>query len=114
MTFSNIVICIMLLVPVSHVGYCVYVLPILWFWGAQALRARTSNLSILAIFAVMVLWFLVLARPWPSDGDRHTIGALDYSVPFVANLIALTCSVVGQRFAFRTSASTRISVLAST
>lgn len=97
LTFWHIVVCCVLILPVSHVAYCVYVLPILWLWGAKALRKRAEDLKIVLVFTVMMAWWLVLTNGWPADGSSPHITALSYSVPFVAKLLALTASVLGQR-----------------
>lgn len=101
LTFWHVVACCVLLLPVSHVAYCVYALPILWLWAARVLQVRTvrvGDLKIVAIFTVIAACWLVLTIAWPTDGSSPRITALSYSVPFIVTLVALTASVLGQRF----------------
>lgn len=55
----------------------------------------------LAIAALLVVWWIVLTRSWPSDSSPASISAVRYSVIFVANLAALTVSVIGEQTVLR-------------
>lgn len=94
--------CVVLLLPVSHAYYTVYFLPLLWHWSARALRSAwrdPATLGVLGVLAVLVSWWLILVKVWPSDGPRSPwTSSLDIGVVFLANLLACTASIVGARY----------------
>ena len=93
----NVVFCVLLILPVSHRQYAIYVLPLLWWWVARSLREGPIDRRELAIVAVLVLWWIDQTITWPYNGSPATIPAFHYCVPFVADMIACTMSVLGAR-----------------
>ena len=108
LAFWNVVFCIVLVLPISHIWYAVYGLPILWCWIAQAMtETPRPRAAVIGVTAVLVLWWLVLNKTWPDNGSSVAISSLRYSVAFAANLLACTASVLGARWLARpASAST--------
>ena len=80
-----------LLVPVSHLGYLIFVLPLLWYWVARALRQEHRSLAGLAVLSV---WWLVAERPWPDNGSGATLSALRYDVPFLVTYASSVASAL--------------------
>jgi hypothetical protein len=97
--FWNVVACVVLLVPVSHSYYTLYLLPILWIWAGRWLAAPRSGGTVLVVAGLLMLWWLVLFHiNWsPIANGSPTESSLRVSVIFFANLAAVTVSVVGDR-----------------
>lgn len=87
---------IVLLLPVSHQTYSVLALPLLWLWLSRVASGSRRDPVTLVTTALLVVWWLVLTRSWPSDSSPASISAVRYSVIFIANLAALTVSVLGE------------------
>jgi hypothetical protein len=101
----NVTFCLVLLLPVSHLAYTLYALPVLWVWGARVLRNRPWDLREVAVLAVLVLWWLVQTKSWPDSGSSAAISSIRYSVVFAADLVACTASVLGARFVLGSEAA---------
>jgi hypothetical protein len=97
LTFWNVSFAIVLLLPVSHLNYTLFALPVLWLWSARALSERTIRRPEVAIAGALVLWWLVLNKTWPGEGSSAAISSLRYCVPFLANMVACTISILGLR-----------------
>lgn len=95
----NVTLCIVLVLPVSHLAYTLYALPILWVWSSRVLRRVPQHLASIEIgvTVVLVLWWVVLTKSWPTLG-APAISSVRYSVVFTANLIACTTSVLGAAY----------------
>jgi hypothetical protein len=50
---------------------------------------------VVAVAAILVLWWVILNKTWPDNGSSAAISSLRYSVVFGANLVAVTASVFG-------------------
>jgi uncharacterized membrane protein len=92
--FWNVVACVVLLLPVSHFDYTLYLLPILWIWCARWLATFRFKSYLSVIAGLLILWWLALFHTY-SDQGLSTTSSLHYVVPFVANLLAVTISVLG-------------------
>ena len=90
----HVTFCILLLLPVSHRQYAIYVLPILWIWVAHVLQSKGTDRLTLAVAVVMLLWWINQLHAWPDVGSSIGISAVHYCVPFMADLVALTLSVI--------------------
>jgi hypothetical protein len=102
LSFWNIGLCVVMLLPVSHLAYTVMGLPILWVWIGRLMRQcrsagpwRRPDDVVLAVTAVLVLWWVVLNQTWPDNGFSAALSSLRYSVVFGADLSAVTASVFG-------------------
>jgi hypothetical protein len=93
----NVTLCVVLLLPVSHLAYSLYGLPILWLWISYLLEDKLTRWQQAVVPLVLLLWWVVQTRSWPDTGSSATIGAIHYVVIFGANLVAVTVSVIGAR-----------------
>jgi hypothetical protein len=93
----NVMFCIVLLLPVSHLAYTVYALPVLWLWISGVFASDRRSWQRLVVPLLLVLWWVVVDRSWPDTGSSAAIGSIHYCVVFMANLLACTTSVVGWR-----------------
>jgi hypothetical protein len=93
LAFWNVVACVVLLLPVSHSNYTLFLLPILWVWIARWLEVPRIGGLVFAITALLVLWWLVSSKNWYYGLNNES--ALRLSVVFFANLAAVTVSVLG-------------------
>ncbi len=93
----NVTFCIVLLLPVSHLAYALYCLPVLWFWASRLVGGRGLTWGRFLVPTVLILWWVVLTRAWPDSGSSPAIGAVRYCVVFAADLVACTASVIGAR-----------------
>jgi hypothetical protein len=93
----NVTLCVVLLLPVSHLAYSLYGLPILWLWISYLLEDKLTRWQQAVVPLVLLLWWAVQTRSWPDTGSSATIGSMHYVVIFVANLAAVTVSVIGAR-----------------
>ncbi|MBU4466190.1 MAG: hypothetical protein KKH75_10135, partial [Actinobacteria bacterium] len=87
----NIMGALVLLIPVSHLGYRILMLPLLWVWAAHALRDRRPR-SILS-FAILTVFWVVTFRLAPLDAV-HTGGTAQYILVMATTLLALSVSVI--------------------
>lgn len=96
LVFWHALACLILLLPVSHLYYSIYLLPLLWHWMGRALRVWTREPITLVVAGVLVAWWLVMLKTWPSDGTviPWTL-SVEVSVAFVANLAAYSASIAG-------------------
>jgi hypothetical protein len=100
----NVTFCIVLLLPLSHLFYSLYCLPVLWVWVALVLSGRRLTRRQWMVPVVLALWWLVETKGWPDTGSSSAISAVRYTVVFTADLMACTASVIGARL-LRASAS---------
>jgi hypothetical protein len=94
----NVTFCVVLLLPVSHLAYSLYGLPVLWLWMSYLLADKLTRWPQVVVPLVLLLWWVVQTRAWPDTGSSPAIGSLHYVVIFGANLVACTASVIGARF----------------
>ena len=65
--FWNVTGCVVLLLPVSHSAYAVYLLPLFWIWASRWLAAPRSGL-VAVVTALLALWWLALFhKQWDSS-----------------------------------------------
>ena len=94
----NVTFCIVLLLPVSHLAYTLYCLPVLWLWSSRILESKRLTWQQFPVPLVLILWWVVQTKAWADSGSSPSIGAVHYCVVFSANLIACSASVIGARF----------------
>jgi hypothetical protein len=91
LSYWNVVAGVVLLLPVSHLAYTLYFLPILWIWTLRAL-ATPSDRTSLFMTVVMLGWWAFMYRwgwvEWPSEGALH------YMYPFFADFAAFAASAL--------------------
>lgn len=91
--FWNVVACVVLILPVSHSDYSLYLLPILWIWVSRWLAKPHLRGPIFWVTCLVLLWWLVMFHSsWdggPAASSLHSV------VPFAANLVVVTVSVLG-------------------
>jgi hypothetical protein len=95
LAFWNCFGCVILLLPVSHVYYTVYFLPLLWHWTSRAIRSGLREPVALIVLGALMIWWETLLRAWPADGSGPWISSLDVSVVFLVNLVACSASTLG-------------------
>ncbi len=93
LAFWNVLACVVLLLPVSHSDYTLFLLPLLWIWIARWLAVPRIGSTASIVAALLVLWWLVSTKDWYYGLDTES--ALRLSVVFFANLAAVTVSVLG-------------------
>ncbi len=97
----NVTLCVVLLLPVSHVAYTLYGLPILWVWASRVLRRapRWASQEIAVVAVLLVWWVVQYTRRTNQDlgPDATMLSSVRYCVVFAANLMAATFSVIGAR-----------------
>jgi hypothetical protein len=93
LSFWNVVGSVVLILPVSHFDYAIYLLPLLWIWCSRVLKAPRLGDSASVIAGVMVLWWLILFRTW-GDGPPG-LSSLHTALHFFANFVAVSVSVIG-------------------
>ncbi len=92
-SFWNVVFCVVLLLPISHLTYTIYLLPVLWLWGIHAVRSyRVERVSV-ACLALVVMWWLVISQSAFGE-DRSQVSAM---IVFFTNLLACSASVLSLR-----------------
>ncbi len=91
-SYWNVVGCVILLLPVSHLAYTMYFLPLLWIWALRALSSPTFEGSTFAMTVVMLIWWTFMYRwgwvEFPSESSVH------YMAPFFADLAVVAASVL--------------------
>ncbi len=56
----NVMLCIVLLLPISHLWYTLYAVPLLWIWGSRVLeRSPDWDYREVSVFVVFVVWWLI-------------------------------------------------------
>lgn len=90
----NVTFCVILLLPVSHRQYAIYALPLLWSWAAYLAGPARINAVAVAAFLVMTCWWLLQTEAWPYRGSSAAISSVRYCVPFAADMVACTTSVM--------------------
>jgi alpha-1,2-mannosyltransferase len=93
----NVTFCIVLLLPISHLAYTLYCLPVLWLWTSRILERRHLTWQQFLVPGVLIVWWLVQTKAWPDSGSSSSISAAQYCVVFGANLVACSASVIGAR-----------------
>jgi hypothetical protein len=91
--FWNVVGCVVLLLPVSHLDYSVYLLPILWIWVSRWLMAPRLGSLTFMISGALFAWWLVLFHFYGAGSA--TTSSLYVAIPFFANLFAASVSTLG-------------------
>jgi alpha-1,2-mannosyltransferase len=91
----NVTFCIVLLLPVSHLAYTLYCLPVLWIWVSYVLESRQLTWPQFVVPVILFLWWIVQTKAWPDSGSSAAIGSIHYCVVFAADLAACTASVIG-------------------
>jgi hypothetical protein len=89
--FWNVVFCVILLLPVSHLTYTMYALPVLWLWSARVARTTRVVSADSVVFAVLLVWWLVVSQSALGEDVSQTSA----TVVFFADLLACSASVVG-------------------
>jgi hypothetical protein len=103
LNFWNVIGCVVLLLPVSHADYTIYLVPILWIWVARALAENRLRSSTSLIAGATIVWWLVLF-PTGLFNWLPSAPAVVVEIPFAANLLVVTISVLGDHFARRLDA----------
>jgi hypothetical protein len=112
----NVTFCIVLLLPVSHLAYTLYCLPVLWLWISRMMESERFMWQQFIVPAVLIIWWVVQTKAWPDSGSSPAISSIRYSVVFAANIAACTASVIGARFGEllgRSDASGSVTALAT-
>ncbi len=89
--FWNVVFCVILLLPVSHLTYTIYVLPVLWLWVSRVFRTPRLVSIHSVVCALTVLWWLIVSQSRLGE-DMSQVSA---TVVFFSGILACTASVVG-------------------
>lgn len=89
--FWNVVFCVILLLPVSHLTYTMYALPVLWLWSARAARSSRVVSADSVVFVALFVWWLVVSQSALGEDVSQTSA----TVVFFADLLACSASVVG-------------------
>jgi hypothetical protein len=91
LTFWNVVFCVIMLLPISHLTYSMLALPVLWIWSVRATRSRRFVTVETVVFVVLLVWWLVVAQSaLGQDTDQGSA-----TIVFLANLLGCTSSIVG-------------------
>jgi hypothetical protein len=85
--------CVVLLLPVSHSDYTLFLLPILWIWVARWLERPGLEGLVVVVTACLVAWWVISRKDWYYGSNAES--ALRISVVFFANLAAVSVSVFG-------------------
>jgi Glycosyltransferase family 87 len=94
----NVTFCVILLLPVSHRQYAIYVLPLVWLWAVQLIHTSKRRGADVWIFLVMLAWWVMQLFDWPYYGSSRHISSARYCIPFICDIVACTASVVGARY----------------
>jgi len=100
LSFWNITGCVVLLLPVSHADYTVYLLPIMWIWLARALSEKKWRSPTTLVAGAMCIWWVSLL-PATFFSWQPTASAVSVEIPFFANLLAVSISVASDQFLSR-------------
>jgi len=93
LAFWNAMACVVLLLPVSHSDYTLFLLPILWIWVARWLERPGLEGLVVVVTACLVAWWVISRKDWYYGSNAES--ALRISVVFFANLAAVSVSVFG-------------------
>jgi hypothetical protein len=91
----NVTFCVILLLPVSHRQYAIYVLPLLWLWAVRLIDRSERRTIDAWIFLVMLAWWVTQLFDWPYFGSSRHISSLQYCIPFFCDMVSCTVSVLG-------------------
>jgi hypothetical protein len=89
--YWNVIFCVVLLLPVSHLTYTIYVLPVLWLWVTRVFRSPRLLSIDAVVCGVIVLWWLVVSQ----SGLGQDTSQVSATVVFFTGLVACTASVIG-------------------
>ena len=93
--YWNIVGGVVVLLPVSHLAYTLYFLPLLWIWMLRALSSPSLDRTSLSMTILMLVWWCFMYRygwvEWPSESALH------YMSPFFADLAIFAASTLCNR-----------------
>lgn len=93
--FWNVTACVVLLLPISHYSYSLYLLPLLWIWAARWLDSGRFKAAECVTVGALLAWWLVLFHfDWLAGSVGQS--AMRVSVVFFADLAAVTASVLGE------------------
>ncbi len=92
--FWNVTACVVLLLPVSHYFYSLYLLPLLWIWATRWLASGRFQAAEGIIAGSLLAWWLALFHVDWSGGSAGQ-SAVRVAVVFFADLAAVTVSVLG-------------------
>jgi len=107
-TFWHVVACIILLLPVSHASYTLFLLPIMWTWISKFIAAPFESRVVTVLASASVLWWLSLL-PTALWRGPTSVSSLIYEVPFIANLALVAISIIGEsRLEIRSKVSTLV------
>ena len=91
-----------LVIPVSHMCYSIFALPLLWYWIAHYrvfIESRRRDLwhgaMKVMLAASLLVWYVVQSKAWPEDGSPASISAVKFSYVFAVNLFLYSSSVLG-------------------
>ena len=93
----NTIFCLILLLPIAHRQYALYVLPLLWIAVLRVLSPGNRDRRQLATVAVLAGWWIIQTLTWPYSGSSPSISAIRYTIPFFADLAACTVTVTANR-----------------
>lgn len=94
LSFWNVVGCVVLLLPVSHLTYTFYLLPILWIWVARLITTTRPRGLALVIPGLAIFWWIISFR-LNAVASTPTTSSLLFAEPFFANLGVTTASILG-------------------
>ena len=95
--FWHVAGCVVLILPVSHSAYTLYLLPLFWIWGSRWLAVPRFSGLVAMVAALLALWWLALFHTqW--DSGPLTGSSLRYSVLFFANFAAVALSTIADLF----------------
>jgi hypothetical protein len=107
LSYWNVVGCVVLLLPVSHLAYTMYFLPLLWIWALRALSSPSNDRVSFFMTVLMVAWWCFMYRwgwvEWPEESSFH------YMYPFFADFTVFTASVLCDHFRNRTIEASSLS-----
>ena len=90
--YWNIVGGVILFLPVSHLAYTLYFLPLLWLWTLRALASPSFEITSFSMTIVMLVWWFFMYRygwvEFPSESSLH------YMSPFFADFAVFAASTL--------------------
>jgi hypothetical protein len=90
----NVTFCVILLLPIAHRQYAIYALPLVWLWVLRLWQVPSVRGRDLGVAGVMAAWWVLQTISWPYNGYPPSITAVRYCIPFIADLIVCTISVL--------------------
>ena len=89
----NVVACVVLLLPVSHLAYRLLMVPVLWMWVAHLFGKQNRTRGDYANLAVMFGWWVLVFRViWPG-GAGGTTSSAAFLVIMGATFLAVAVSI---------------------